>query len=72
MSSTQKIINRLLTLESMGEQMRQMAYSTRVELEKLSSPAPSRGNKGLSSEKKVALITNFRKSMLRIPRENGK
>lgn len=72
MSSNQKIINRLLTLENMGEQMRQMAYSTRVELEKLSSPAPSRGKKALSNEKAASLIVNFRKSMIRQPRANAK
>ena len=59
----QKIINRLLTLETMGEQMRQMAYSTRVELEKLSSPAPSRGKKREAELKGAILIANFKKSI---------
>jgi hypothetical protein len=62
----QKIINELLSLEAMGEQMKERAYRARVALESFHSPAPSGASKkGLSVQKKNKLLSNMKKNILK-------
>lgn len=55
----ENIISQLATLELMAEECRQKAYSIRVDLERLSAPAPSGVES--DSQKKISEILNKRR-----------
>lgn len=63
---TKKLIDEFLTLEAMGEQLKQRAYRARVTLERLSAPAPTGGKKEpLTKDQEADFITKFRKGILK-------
>ena len=68
MSSEKQIsemINELRFIEAHCQTIEQRCYKARVKLEKLSSPAPSRGKRALTVEQENQLRANIRKSIIK-------
>lgn len=66
MEDLSKLIQRFAAIEAMAEKVRNECHLARVHLERVSSPAPSRGRKKkLSEESKATLAMNLRKNLIR-------
>lgn len=62
-ATIQNIINRLQACEKNARHNAEECYHARVQLENFYSPAPKGDKTHLSKEKKLTLVTNFRKKL---------